>query len=89
MHTVDRAAMVVTGHKFNCLQCGKEATLIESSHVTVNGQRRVLHGDKTTCGAKVNGSFCRDTYTWWFACHRSGQDKSPRRGRHWSQCRCG
>ncbi|MGC8400934.1 PAAR domain-containing protein [Enterobacter mori] len=50
-HTVDGAPMVVTGHKFNCPQCGKEATLIGSSHVTVNGQRRVLQGDKTTCGA--------------------------------------
>ncbi|MBO4149233.1 PAAR domain-containing protein [Enterobacter ludwigii] len=56
-HTVDRAAMVVTGHKFNCPQCGKEATLIGSSHVTVNGQRRVLHGDKTTCGATVIGQY--------------------------------
>ena len=41
-HTVDRAPMVVTGHKFDCPQCGKEAILIGSSHVTVNGQRRVL-----------------------------------------------
>ena len=52
-HTVDRAPMVVTGHKFDCPQCGKEAILIGSSHVTVNGQRRVLQGDKTTCGAIV------------------------------------
>ncbi|MFH7926946.1 PAAR domain-containing protein [Enterobacter roggenkampii] len=52
-HTVDRVPMVVTGHKFTCPQCGKEATLIGSSHVTVNGQRRVLQGDKTTCGAIV------------------------------------
>ncbi|SFT46060.1 Zn-binding Pro-Ala-Ala-Arg (PAAR) domain-containing protein, incolved in TypeVI secretion [Kosakonia arachidis] len=52
-HTIDRAPMVVTGHKFNCPACGVEATLIGSSHVTVNGQRRVLQGDKTTCGAKV------------------------------------
>lgn len=56
-HTVDRAPMVVTGHKFNCPKCGEEATLIGSSHVTVNGQCRVLHGDKTTCGAKVLSRF--------------------------------
>lgn len=52
-HTVDRAPMVATGHKFNCPECGKEATLIGSSHVMVNGLRRVLHGDKTTCGATI------------------------------------
>lgn len=56
-HTVDRAPMVVTGHKFNCPQCGREATLIGSSHVMVNGQRRVMHGDKTTCGALVISRF--------------------------------
>ena len=52
-HTVDRAPMVVTGLKFDCTQCVTEAILIGSSHVTVNGQRRVLQGDKTTCGAIV------------------------------------
>jgi len=52
-HTVDSAPMVVTGHKFNCPECGIEAVLIGSSHVTVKGQRRVLQGDNTTCGAKM------------------------------------
>lgn len=50
-HTVDRAAMVVTGHSFTCPQCGKKSILIGTSHVRVNGQQRVLHGDKATCGA--------------------------------------
>lgn len=56
-HTVDRDPMVVTGHKFQCPECGRDATLIGSSHVTVDGQRRVLHGDKATCGATVISRF--------------------------------
>ncbi|WP_455426606.1 PAAR domain-containing protein [Dryocola sp. LX212] len=56
-HTVECVPMVITCHKFNCPQCGREATLIGSSHVTVNGQRRVLHGDTTTCGARVISRF--------------------------------
>ena len=59
-HTIDHAAMVVTGHKFQCPECGKEATLIGSSHITVNGQQRVLQGDRTTCGAIVLSRFKAD-----------------------------
>jgi len=49
--SIDGAATVLTGHRFDCPKCGVEAMLIGTSPVSVLGRSRVLEGDEATCGA--------------------------------------